>query len=180
MIELLKTPDTITYREIKKFILSADFPWFYNSASTPEDVDTGEYEDTAFYGHTFISRPRWGNMGDTLYPEVRSMFTEKVYPILEEIVEVNNLNINYFLRFNANCVHPTKNCRLSIPHNDHQFHHKNLLVYFTDAGGETVVFDSEKEYSFEPREDEVISFEGLHCMRPPKEKRRIVLVATYL
>jgi hypothetical protein len=180
MIELLKNPKSPLYFQLKNYLLSADFPWFFNSSITSKTVDTGEYQDVPFYGHVFMSRPRWGNNTDKLYPEVRSMFMDKFYPLLEEIIDYNQLNVNYFLRFNANCVHPSTDNRLSIPHNDHQFPTKNLLIYFTDAAGETILLDDNEQYVHHPEEDEVITFEGLHCMRPPKEKRRIVLVATYL
>lgn len=181
MINILKNPISYEYLQLKKFLLSADFPWYYNSKATPEDVDTGEYQDVPFYGHVLMSRPRWNTMGEKLYPEVRSLLMENIYPILEQIIDYNNLEVNCLLRFNANCVHPSKDSRLSIPHNDHQFSHKNILIYFTDSGGETVVFDDEMaKYEFHPKSEDIITFSGLHCMRPPKENRRIVLVATYL
>ena len=60
-------------------------------------------------------------------------------------------------------------------HEDHTFPHKNVLVYLTDAGGETYVGDD----VFYPEEDSVLLFQGPHCHAMPKDKRRVVLVATY-
>jgi hypothetical protein len=51
-------------------------------------------------------------------------------------------------------------------------------VYFTDAGGETILVDEDER--FYPKEDDIVTFEGLHCMNPPKDKRRVILVATYI
>jgi|TARA_B100000035_G_scaffold169814_1_gene144861 hypothetical protein len=191
--ERLENTFSPLYNELKSLTLSADFPWFYNPAATPEDKDTGHYQDIPFYSHTFLARPKWLGMGQTYYPVEQSIFMQKYYPLLEEIIDANNLNVNSLLRFNANCVHPSKDRRLSIPHNDHPFPHKNILIYFTDAGGETVLIDEDNPMTtvpqsanlnsankiFYPVEDDIVLFEGLHCMRPPVDKRRIVLVATF-
>ncbi|AGH56637.1 hypothetical protein CPUG_00145 [Cyanophage Syn10] len=191
--EKLVNPFSPLYNELKSMVLNAEFPWFYNHSATPEDKDTGEYQDVPFYSHTFLARPKWLGMGSTYYPYEQSIFMQKFYPLLEEVILANNLQVNSLLRFNANCVHPTKDRRLSIPHNDHPFPHKNILIYLTSVGGETVLVNEEKPLTntpqsanlnspnkiYYPQEDDIVMFEGLHCMRPPKDGRRIVLVATY-
>jgi len=84
-------------------------------------------------------------------------------------------------RINANAVHPVESNILTVPHNDHEFPHKNMLIYLTNTGGDTIVFDEGgKKHHFTPVEDDIVVFEGLHCMVPPKSGRRVVLVATYL
>lgn len=170
-----------TYFELKKYILSADFPWYWNPKATPDDVDTGDYQDVPFYSHVFLARPRWKSMVDKLYPQQQSVLLDRFYPLLDEIVQFNSLNVNSFMRINANCVHPQDDSRITIPHNDHQFDHKNLIIYFTDAGGETILFDenNQKQY-YDPKEDDIVTFEGLHCMNPPKKQRRVIIVATYI
>ena len=79
----------------------------------------------------------------------------------------------------TNCVHPTQNRVLSVPHQDHEnLPHKNLLIYLTDCdGGETRVEGNE----FFAKEDDIITWDSqYHNHRPPSTQRRIVLVATYL
>jgi hypothetical protein len=174
----LKNSRSGTYYEIKKFLLGSDFPWYWNPKATPDDVDTGDYQDVPFYSHVFLARPRWKSMADKLYPQQHSMLLDTIYPLLDEIVQFNGLKVNSFMRINANCVHPQSDPRITIPHNDHQFDHKNLIVYFTDAGGETILVDEDER--FYPKEDDIVTFEGLHCMNPPKDKRRVILVATYI
>jgi hypothetical protein len=174
----LVNPRSSIYYETKRFLLGSDFPWYWNPKATPENVDTGDYQDVPFYSHVFLARPRWKSKNDKLYPQQQSVLLDKIYPLLDEIVEINNLQINSFMRINANCVHPQSDPRITIPHNDHQFEHKNLIVYFTDAGGETILVDIDER--FYPDEDDIVIFEGLHCMNPPKEKRRVILVATYI
>jgi hypothetical protein len=180
----LKNPLSQTYFELKKFVLSADFPWYWNPKATPEDVETGEYQDVPFYSHVFLARPRWKSLADKLYPMQQSMLLDTFYPLLDEIVQYNSLNVNSFMRINANCVHPQLDSRITIPHNDHQFEHHNLIIYFTDSGGETILFDSseelEKAERYYPKEDDIVTFKGLHCMNPPKKDRRVILVATYI
>jgi hypothetical protein len=53
-----------------------------------------------------------------------------------------------------------------------------MLVYFTDAGGETFVGVE----SHSPKEDDIIVFDSskLHYMRAPKSKRRVIMVLTYI
>ena len=174
----LINPRSSTYYDIKNFILGADFPWYWNPKATPYDVDTGQYLDVPFYSHVFMARPRWKSMADKLYPEQHSMLLDTIYPLLDEIVQINNLQVNSFMRINANCVHPQYDPRSTIPHHDHQFDHTNLIVYFTDAGGETILVDDNE--MFNPSQDDIVSFKGLHCMNPPKKDRRVILVATYI
>jgi hypothetical protein len=85
------------------------------------------------------------------------------------------------MRASANCVHPQQSVQSTIPHYDHQFPHTNLIIYLTDAGGETIVFDKENNKEFySPSEDDIVIFKGLHCMNTPKTKPRMILIATYI
>ena len=60
----------------------------------------------------------------------------------EEIIDHNKLFSNdeyFFLRSNANCVHPDEGSdKFSQPHTDHVFHHYNLLIYLC-GDGETII-----------------------------------------
>ena len=61
-------------------------------------------------------------------------------------------------------------------HVDHDFPHKNLLIYLTDAGGKTIVGNE----SHDPKEDDIIMFPGLmHCIETSHTKDRVVLVVTF-
>ena len=77
---------------------------------------------------------------------------------------------------NATHPHPEQTSLKTSLHNDHNFPHKNMLVYLTDAGGSTFVEGEE----FAPEEDDVIIFQGEHWHELPKQKRRVVLVMTYI
>jgi len=183
----LRNPKSNVYNELKQFILSADFPWYWNPKATPEDVDTGQYQDVPFYSHVLLARPRWKSMADRCYPMQQSVLLDNFWPLLDEIIAFNpRMNINSFMRINANCVMPQSDPRVTIPHHDHQFEHHNLIVYFNgcEDGGETILFDSSEQLEtaerYYPKEDDIVTFTGLHCMNPPKKDRRVILVATYI
>ena len=187
----LKNPKTSNYHNIKKFILSPVFPWTYCAESTPstngeldnykrssrrhlkEDV---KIHNTRMYTHTFLLR----SGTDILYATPESSYIKDILPIYHDIFNVNYEVMKDFgmmCRCNANSFEPSKkNHGVTKPHLDHEFPHKNMLIYLTDAGGNTFVEDKE----FAPEEDDVIIFEGLHWHQLPKHKRRVVLVMTYV
>ncbi len=73
-------------------------------------------------------------------------------------------------------VYPDPDVDTTFIHVDHHCPHKNMLVYLTDAGGETIM---ENDFH-DPEEDDAIIFEGYHTHNVPKTKARIVLVATFV
>ena len=172
MIKKLNNPMAQNYLEFKDHINSQDFPWYYNAISTPNLKQSG-HENTPFYGHTFIRRPE---DDDCKYSRSYSSSVDWVANVLLTILNANSIKINTFLRINANCTHPQKQVVNSIPHQDHYYDHTNMIVYLTDAGGETIVEGEE----YDPKEDDVIIFQGEHYMRTPKKNRRIILVATFI
>lgn len=180
ILSKLKNPKSDIYYQIKEFVLSGDFPWFYKQDTHVILGDVGDYQSPPFYSHQLLGRPGSKDLPGKMYPEKTSNYFDNFYPFLEQVVSENDLQVSTFLRFNVNCVHPQDDKRLTVPHVDHQFPHMNLLVYLTDAGGETVLMEGDESVAFHPAEDDIILFQGLHCMRPPEEKRRIVLVATFV
>ena len=117
------------------------------------------------------------------FSEIVSNYFDQAYRILLEILKYNDLHINYFLRINANITHNYGSGIACSPHYDHDFPHKNLLIYLNQASGPTVVINNENktEEYFHPKEDAIITFEGKHYhYQPNVGERRIVLVATYL
>ena len=180
MFTKLETPDTPEYSDFKKLVLSANFGWSYNSMATgySKYVAGNGYSDLAFYSHSFLHGP---SPSHGLYSKVNSEHIDLVEVLLDQIFSLNNLKVETVYRINANAVHPVESNILTVPHNDHEFPHKNMLVYLTNTGGDTIVFDEGgKKHHFTPVEDDIVVFEGLHCMVPPKSGRRVVLVATYL
>lgn len=176
---LYKAPDTLQYREMKRFIVGNDFPWFWTDF-TVKNSELSDFNQDGFYSHVLLARPKWENISGTLFPTPASNHFQKIYPAIEEIFEYNQIPVNCLYRVNANLVHPGSD-KMTPPHVDHQFPHKNLIVYLTDAGGPTILTERTDlvRDMHHPKEDDIVVFDGMHCMIPPPSGRRIVLVVTF-
>ncbi len=178
MFTRLETPDTGDYAGLKELILGPHFGWSHNAKATPYMENTRSYQDLSFYSHAFLHgpSPRHG-----LHSKANSEYLPNVETVIGQIFELNNVKMNVVYRINANAVHPVEGNVLTVPHTDHEFPHKNMLIYLTNTGGDTIVFDDAgKKHHFTPVEDDIVTFQGLHCMVPPKQGRRVVIVVTYL
>ena len=177
----LKNPKTKLYTEIKNHILGNSnlgrepFSWQYSKTTTIEEDKN--ICNPPMYSHVFLGRSEHLNLYTRTYSEVYMENINQMY------CEILNTNIDIMKGFNmmcrcaANAVEPyQKKNIITQPHVDHNFPHKNMLIYLTDAGGSTFVEGEE----FAPEEDDVIIFEGIHWHELPKEKRRVVLVMTYI
>ena len=178
MFTRLETPDTGDYAGLKELILGPHFGWSHNAKATPYMENTRSYQDLSFYSHAFLHGP---SPIHGLYSKANSEYLPNVETVIGQIFELNNVKMNVVYRINANAVHPVEGNVLTVPHTDHEFPHKNMLIYLTNTGGDTIVFDDAgKKHHFTPVEDDIVTFEGLHCMVPPKKGRRVVIVVTYL
>lgn len=158
----MKNPLTDNYLSLKSLVLSSNFPWYF-CRNADDDFD--------FHGHSFIERPESG----LRLPVIKSNDFDLCYTVFMEILEYNEVSVNTFYRMGANAVSPSSG-RNPVEHVDHEFPHKNLLVYLTDAGGATIV----EGKRYDPQEDSVLLFTGRHYHEFPKERRRVVLVATFI
>ena len=187
MIEVLKNPLTPNYHKLKEIILSDKFNW-ENIISTLDVVSNTEgHIHMPVDIHTFIPRPETTQDDNTTGSlskkigdaerESKSEYVDLCVTVMNEILDYSNLFGTYiFHRAAANRTYADEGIQLSEPHIDHNFPHNNLLVYLTNSGGETFV-EGEK---FNPKEDDVIVFEGRHYMKRPIKDKRIVLVATFM
>ena len=154
-------------------------------------TDLDKYRDMPLYSHCVIDRISTYEQGyphedldpgSDLVPIIKSDSYDLVKRFLYDVLVANkdNCYIRCIMRCNFNAVHSDIQ-GLSVPHEDHNSEvipHKNMLVYFTDAGGETFVGME----SYSPKEDDIIVFDSskLHYMRAPKSKRRVIMVLTYI
>ena len=177
----LKCPNTPLYQDTKKFILTGDFAWYYKPTTVVGTEGMDEYNLDGWYSHELLSRPKFGTIGNAYLPTVGSEQFTNIYPMVHEILEFNNVPVNCIYRVNANCTHPSINPKSTPPHVDHQFPHHNLIIYLTDAGGPTIMCDEDfiPTEVHQPLEDDIVIFDGWHCMKPPLDKRRVVLVVTF-
>ena len=174
MIQKLRNPKTVLYQELKNIVLREHFAWFYNKTSHGDLLESeSEWDSFSFFSHTFLARPN----EDHPFPQDQSSFLMLANDVFVEIARENNISPQVLYRANANLTIPTETGRCGPPHRDHDFPHKNLLVYLTDTnGGDTVVGDE----IYSGKEDDIILFEGEHQGCPPTSDRRVVLVYTFL
>jgi len=169
------------YNSFKNFVLGDNFPWFYNEHFVYKEqkehyIESENENDISFLTHSFLNRPS----GDShprspKYPTVNSQHIDRFTDVLSQIFIDNDLQPQLVFRMNANMLYPTAGNQQTMTHVDHPWPHKNLIIYLTDAGGETVA----GEHRHDPQEDDIITFEGAHYNLLPAIKRRVVLVATY-
>lgn len=178
MISKLKNPKTPLYLKFKEEIFSTNFWWYYHPTSTFTNKDGDDYINVPFYSHTFLMRPDPpAHCNPNKTPKPNSDYFDTVSKVFIEIFEHNKIDINYFLRINANCVHPLNKVYNTIPHLDHSFNHKIAIIYLTDSGGSTIVEDEKHD----PEEDDVIVFGGeTHYFQTPEKTRRVILIASFL
>ena len=174
--------DYFNSEDIKDYFERSDIPL----------TDLNKYNDMSLYSHCVVDRISTYEQGypqedldkyqSNLVPIIKSDSYELVKKFLYDVLVANKdqCYIKCIMRCNFNALHSDIQ-GLSVPHEDHNSEiipHKNMLVYFTNAGGETFVgMDSHS-----PNEDDIIIFDSskLHYMRAPKSKRRVVMVLTYI
>ena len=171
MITQLKNPKTTNYQKLKKNILSDQFAWYHEKTASNFQEDN----DVPFFSHSVIARP----VPNRTYPKITDEYVSEFQVVLDEIFSYNNLKLNCIYRLNVNMVSPANEKMQINFHSDHMWSHNNIIIYLTNAGGETICEDE----SFNPSEDDIITFSGYpekHCHKTSIEKNRIVIVATYI
>ena len=172
----LKNPRTETYQQCKSLVFDENFPWYFTKKTVPihSNYDRSKHTEISFFAHGLLTRPHYST--GHRYPVPESEYLEYYERMLMEIFECNNIQVGCIFRMCLNLVCPCSGVQLTVPHQDHIYPHKNILVYFTDAGGETYC----ESDVHDPREDDIIIFEGEHYHKLPEKDARIVFVATYL
>ena len=173
MIKKIINPKTDLYKSFKSHVLGADFSWYWLPESTPGYYKKG-YDNIPHFSHSFLTRSPYQ---DIFYTRANSVHIDFAHDVFLEICKANNIEPVVIYRMNANLVLPTESMKYSVPHTDHKYPHKNMLVYLTDPNGGDTACEGE---NFLASEDDVIIMEGEHCHRPPIKDRRIVLVYTFL
>jgi hypothetical protein len=162
MKELI-VPQTHEYHELKSLVTGECFPWMRTQ---------NQLDNFYFYSHIFLERPEIAG-----YPVQQCEYLQLFQVVFSQICQHNeDIGFNYLLRMNANAIEPLpSNPKIGAVHEDHTFPHKNVIIYLTDAGGDTIAGDE----SFPANEDTACLFEGPHCHALPEKDRRVVLVVTY-
>jgi len=164
-IQVIANPHTQTYRRFKSDVMSSAFPWNYHH---------GDGASPAHYYHTILARP---GFEESLMPTQQSDWLNIANKVLLEIFMANEIKVKSVLRIVVNCTHETDGHTTPL-HMDHNFETNNIVVYLNhfECGATNVEGDSHN-----PKEDDIIIFDGFHSIEQPcNGTRRVVLVATYL
>ena len=87
---LYKAPDTLQYREMKRFVVGNDFPWYWTDF-TVKNSELSDFNQDGFYSHVLLARPRWENISGTLFPTPASNYFEKIYPAIAYLLSLINI-----------------------------------------------------------------------------------------
>jgi hypothetical protein len=172
MITKLKNPKTPLYKEFKEWVINGPgFTWTKMNTAYEGGPVEGNFE---FFSHPFLQRPELNMYSLPVCPNLVELI--EIYTQLIEANPDKLTNKSFVLRANANLATPfiNKNEDRSFLHYDHDFEHQNIIMYLTDAGGNTYV----EGECFEPQEDDIVLFSGEHYMIRPEKKNRVVLILT--
>ena len=167
----LKNPLTPKYQELKMIVLGNNFPWFWDTQADGRSPVKEDNDNFPIYFHSFLYRPT----SERFYSQ-SSSYCDLVHDVVVEILKYNNIGFDVIYRMAANCTHPTEKNLSGPVHMDHDFFHKNLIVYLNNFEGGGTWCEGK---TYNGKEDNIITFEGEHNFSPPLKDRRIVLVATY-
>ncbi len=164
MITKLENPLSDSYYALKELVGTEIFPWFRLK---------GNHHSPDYFSHKLLTRPGGGE--EHLFPTIASEYLKSFADLLYSVFDLNAIEVKCIYRMSVNLVMPSTNSHSPL-HVDHSFPHRNIIMYLTDAGGDTVVNDE----VYSPKEDDIIMFEGEHYHHFPMKDARIVFVATYL
>ena len=183
-MKILEVPNTEQYQTLKREILfSPSFTWCYEETPhgplnewDPEDFK--KYNGDPYFSHCVL-RPAKPNYP---YSTVDSGYAELCSKVILDTISHNDIEAYSIMRININMTFPSKKNRPDKPHTDHEFPHGNILFYFTENGGKTVVQEESGDVEYTPVEDTAIVFDGLckHYQWYPDTGRRVVMVATFI
>ena len=170
MLEIDYTPSKSS-QELLDFISSHDMKWYLQPKDGPIIIP--------FFYHSLMTRertdyPKVGRINSSLYDPCKKMFLE--------VCDQANVSVEEIYRacLNATVYYPAEHTGI---HVDHNFPHKNFIMYLTDAGGATYIFDQNKNITetSNPQKNRAIIFGGeLHAQASCKlGETRIVLVVTF-
>lgn len=160
---------------INNIFLSSNFSYYLNHNSVPGD-------NNKYLSHTMIKRPEDKKHGD---PFLNSEYADQVIDIFKTFLIKNKIDCQEILRCAVNLTFKTMNNSCPI-HNDHDYEHKQLLIYLNDCvdkTAKTVLLDDKGKkilHKITPKQYTGVCFNSCpHYMIYPKKDIRVVLVYTF-
>ena len=159
---------------INNEILSPYFPYYLNLNCVTGDGNK-------YFGHSILRRPE-----DRVEGEVYNSDYWKIpVDIFNTFINKHEIDCKEMLRCSVNLTFKTNSVTCPV-HKDHEFEHKNLLVYLNDCvdkDAKTVLLDDNEEnitHECIPEQYKGVCFGGVpHYLFYPKKDIRVVLVYTF-
>lgn len=151
-------------------ITNYDFPWFYQKINVYAKPDP-------FLSHTVVKRIEYRE-GEEFSNSTETNFCINV---LDLFCKKHNIKYNKILRIAFNLTFNNGSVKSGV-HVDHEFDHKQLIVYLNDCDKKayTVIKDGNKEIKIKPDKFKGVCFESKpHYQIYPKNGVRFVLIITF-
>ena len=154
---------------IENTLISDKLPLYFNKESTVGDSNI-------FFCHIVKQRPEYGG-------EWNSNIKDYFIDILNTFCNKNNIKYKEILRCAVNMTIKTNDKKCPV-HKDHQFNHKQLLIYLNnpeDKKSHTVLLKDNKIYKkVKPEQFKGVCFDNIeHYHYYPQKGYRFVLVYTF-
>lgn len=161
-------------KKLLENVLGQEFPFYY----TPSALDG---DDISYMSHTILRRPELRAEREN---GINSPYYDFFKNILEDFCKKNNVLLSEILRICVNLTLPTAKKSSGI-HIDHDFKHKQLILYLTDNNEAfTHILEDDKTTiikSIKPEKYKAVCFtDKFHYVDLPTTKRRVVVVFTFV
>ena len=173
MISDLNILDKSDKEYIENVILNYDFPYFLSKSQVDDD-------DSPFFSHNVLERPE--DRGENkFFNSSTGPFFQK---LLERFCKNNNIELKEFLRCCINISFHLKSKKSKL-HVDHEYEHKQIILYLNDADGDTVLVHGDKNgvsgtTSIKPQKYKMVCFDNIpHYINYPTNGYRAVVVFTF-
>ena len=150
-------------------ITNYDFPWFYQKINVYAKPDP-------FLSHTVVKRIEYRE-GEEFS---NSTETDFCINVLNLFCKKHNIKYNKILRIAFNLTFNNGSVKSGV-HVDHEFDHKQLIVYLNDCDKTSyTVIKDKKEIKIKPEKFKGVCFESKpHYQFFPKKQERVILVITF-
>lgn len=186
MINLIENAITIEEQNsILDFVFSNQFPWYFQKRMV-DGASSERYTDNKFFSHVLIARQGENEFGTYMHGETpmagkeNSVDWERFKFIFTR--NVPDYKVIYRAALNLTFSNVEK---MSIPHRDHVFKHRNFICYLNSfSDGYTYLLNEAREITNKivPQERCAVTFDGslLHAHGYCKNnEQRLIMVVTY-
>ncbi len=166
---------------IKDTVLSKNFPFFFQEGTTVLPGTIDDRPKDVVFCHVVLKRLEESkDLKDAINTDDTTYFN--TLDILNNFCKKIGEKPNFYTRIAYNITIPNKNKTCGV-HVDHNYYHKQIIIYLNESSGNTFIVDKNKKVIKEVfhKVGKGVCFENLqHYQEYPKFGARIALVATFI